>query len=237
VYILGEIWHDAMPWLRGDQFDAVMNYPFTDGALRFFAKEEISARQFADIMIRLLHSYPKQVNEAAFNLLGSHDTPRLLTVCGGDVRKAKLLFLFQLTFTGSPCIYYGDEIGMTGGNDPECRKCMVWDPEHQNRELLAHVKRLIALRKQHRALRRGDVSFLSADDNPNHLVYEKIDGAETVLVIINRSNDAADIPLPLDLRGKWLVDLLTGERFAAEAETLCASLPPYGFVLYKVESW
>lgn len=237
VYILGEIWHDAMPWLRGDQFDAVMNYPFTDGALRFFAKEEISARQFADIMVRLLHSYPKQVNEAAFNLLGSHDTPRLLTVCGGDVRKAKLLFLFQLTFTGSPCIYYGDEIGMTGGNDPECRKCMVWDPEKQNKELYEHVKQLIALRKQYRALRRGDVAFLAADDEANHLVYEKTDGNETVMIIINRSNEAAEIPMPIDARGKWLVNLLTGERFAAEAETLCVSLPPYGFVLYAVESW
>ncbi|MBR2679509.1 MAG: alpha-glucosidase C-terminal domain-containing protein, partial [Exiguobacterium sp.] len=237
VYILGEIWHDAMPWLRGDQFDAVMNYPFTDGALRFFAKEEISARQFADIMVRLLHSYPKQVNEAAFNLLGSHDTPRLLTVCGGDVRKAKLLFLFQLTFTGSPCIYYGDEIGMTGGNDPECRKCMVWDPEKQNKELYEHVKQLIALRKQYRALRRGDVAFLAADDEANHLVYKKTDGNETVMIIINRSNEAAEIPMPIDARGKWLVNLLTGERFAAEAETLCVSLPPYGFVLYAVESW
>ncbi|MGG3921543.1 alpha-glucosidase C-terminal domain-containing protein, partial [Geobacillus thermodenitrificans] len=139
--------------------------------------------------------------------------------------------------TGSPCIYYVDEIGMTGGNDPECRKCMVWDPMQQNKELHQHVKQLIALRKQYRSLRRGEISFLHADDEMNYLIYKKTDGDETVLVIINRSDQKADIPIPLDARGKWLVNLLTGERFAAEAETLCTSLPPYGFVLYAIEHW
>ncbi|NNV06147.1 alpha-glycosidase [Geobacillus sp. C56-T2] len=235
VYILGEIWHDAMPWLRGDQFDAVMNYPVADAALRFFAKEEINAREFAERLMRVLHSYPATVNEAAFNLLGSHDTPRILTVCGEDVRKAKLLFLFQLTFTGSPCIYYGDEIGMTGGNDPGCRKCMIWDDDKQHRGLYEHVKQLIALRRQYRALRRGHIAVLHADEQTNQLVYEKTDGDETVVIIINRSNQAADIPLPFNAKQKRLVNLLTGERWAAEADGLSVSLPAYGFALYAVE--
>ncbi|MEB3751423.1 alpha-glycosidase [Geobacillus icigianus] len=235
VYILGEIWHDAMPWLRGDQFDAVMNYPVADAALRFFAKEEINAREFAERLMRVLHSYPATVNEAAFNLLGSHDTPRILTVCGEDVRKAKLLFLFQLTFTGSPCIYYGDEIGMTGGNDPGCRKCMIWDDDKQHRGLYEHVKQLIALRRQYRALRRGHIAVLHADEQTNQLVYEKTDGDETVVIIINRSNQAADIPLPFNAKKKRLVNLLTGERWAAEADGLSVSLPAYGFALYAVE--
>ncbi|WP_445613649.1 alpha-glycosidase [Geobacillus sp. YF-1] len=235
VYILGEIWHDAMPWLRGDQFDAVMNYPVADAALRFFAKEEINAREFAERLMRVLHSYPSTVNEAAFNLLGSHDTPRILTVCGEDVRKAKLLFLFQLTFTGSPCIYYGDEIGMTGGNDPGCRKCMIWDDDKQHRGLYEHVKQLIALRRQYRALRRGHIAVLHADEQTNQLVYEKTDGDETVVIIINRSNQAADIPLPFNAKKKRLVNLLTGERWAAEADGLSVSLPAYGFALYAVE--
>ncbi|BBW97181.1 alpha-glycosidase [Geobacillus icigianus] len=235
VYILGEIWHDAMPWLRGDQFDAVMNYPVADAALRFFAKEEINAREFAERLMGVLHSYPATVNEAAFNLLGSHDTPRILTVCGEDVRKAKLLFLFQLTFTGSPCIYYGDEIGMTGGNDPGCRKCMIWDDDKQHRGLYEHVKQLIALRRQYRALRRGHIAVLHADEQTNQLVYEKTDGDETVVIIINRSNQAADIPLPFNAKKKRLVNLLTGERWAAEADGLSVSLPAYGFALYAVE--
>ena len=114
AYILGEIWHDSMPWLQGDQFDAVMNYPFTQSALDFFAKGTINADVFAQRISHVLHSYPNNVNEVSFNLLGSHDTPRILTIANENKDRLKLLFLFQLTFIGSPCIYYGDEIGMTG---------------------------------------------------------------------------------------------------------------------------
>ncbi|ALF09762.1 alpha-glycosidase [Parageobacillus thermoglucosidasius] len=237
VYILGEIWHDAMPWLRGDQFDAVMNYPFTNGAIRFFAKNEIGAKQFANIMTNVLHSYPENVNEAAFNLLGSHDTPRILTVCDNDVRKVKLLFLFQLSFTGSPCIYYGDEIGMTGGQDPGCRKCMIWEEEKQNRDILEHVKKLIALRKAHPAFRRGKITFMDASDESNHLIYTKTYLDETILVMINNSSKEIDVTVPLSLKGKWLVNLWTKERFAVESETLRAIIPPYGFLLYQVQDW
>ncbi|WP_017436513.1 alpha-glycosidase [Saccharococcus caldoxylosilyticus] len=237
VYILGEIWHDAMPWLRGDQFDAVMNYPFTNGAIRFFAKNEIGAKQFANIITNVLHSYPENVNEVAFHLLGSHDTPRILTVCDNDVRKVKLLFLFQLSFTGSPCIYYGDEIGMTGGQDPGCRKCMVWEEEKQNRDILEHVKKLIALRKAHPAFRRGKITFMDASDESNHLIYTKTYLDETILVMINNSSKEIDITVPLSLKGKWLVNLWTNEQFAAEAETLRAAIPPYSFLLYQIKNW
>jgi glycosidase len=237
VYILGEIWHDAMPWLRGDQFDAVMNYPFTNGAIRFFAKNEIGAKQFVNIITNVLHSYPENINEVAFHLLGSHDTPRILTVCGNDVRKVKLLFLFQLSFTGSPCIYYGDEIGMTGGQDPGCRKCMVWEEEKQNRDILEHVKKLIALRKAHPAFRRGKITFIDANDETNHLIYTKTYLDETILVMINNSSKEINVNVPLSLKGKWLINLWTNEQFAAEAETLRAVIPPYGFLLYQVKNW
>jgi cyclomaltodextrinase / maltogenic alpha-amylase / neopullulanase len=235
VYILGEIWHDAMPWLRGDQFDAVMNYPFTNGAIRFFAKNEIGAKQFANIMTNVLHSYPENVNEVAFNLLGSHDTPRILTVCDNDVRKVKLLFLFQLSFTGSPCIYYGDEIGMTGGQDPGCRKCMIWEEEKQNRDILEHVKKLIALRKAHPAFRLGKTTFIEASDESNHLIYTKTYLDETIFVMINNSSKEIDITVPLSLKGKRLVNLWTKERLVAEGEGLRAIIPPYGFLLYQVQ--
>ncbi|BDG48470.1 alpha-glycosidase [Parageobacillus sp. KH3-4] len=235
VYILGEIWHDAMPWLRGDQFDAVMNYPFTNGAIRFFAKNEIGAKQFANIMTNVLHSYPENVNEVAFNLLGSHDTPRILTVCDNDVRKVKLLFLFQLSFTGSPCIYYGDEIGMTGGQDPGCRKCMIWEEEKQNRDILEHVKKLIALRKAHPAFRLGKTTFIEASDESNHLIYTKTYLDETIFVMINNSSKEIDITVPLSLKGKRLVNLWTEERLVAEGEGLRAIIPPYGFLLYQVQ--
>lgn len=237
AYILGEIWHDAMPWLRGDQFDAVMNYPFTNGAIRFFAKGEIRAEQFANVIMNVLHSYPINVNEVAFNLLGSHDTPRILTVCNDDVRKVKLLFLFLLSFTGSPCIYYGDEIGMTGGQDPGCRKCMIWDENKQNRDIFEHVKKLISLRKAHPALgSRGSITFIDANNETNHIIYTKTYKHKTILIIINNSDQNIKVPVPLSFKGKRLTNLWTNEQFVMKEETMHAAVPPYGFLLYQVEN-
>ncbi|MBB5325086.1 glycosidase [Anoxybacillus tepidamans] len=237
VYILGEIWHDSMPWLRGDQFDAVMNYPFTNGVLRYFAKNEITASEFAHTITNVLHSYPNNVNEAAFNLLGSHDTPRILTECGENREKVKLMFTFQLSFTGTPCIYYGDEIGLTGGQDPLCRKCMVWEEEKQDRDLFTHVQKLISLRKAYQSFTRGELRFIETNDETNHLVYTKTYENETIVFIINNSEREIDVALPFSLKGKKLTNLWTNEQFAAEADQLKATLPPYGFLILKIEEW
>lgn len=237
VYILGEIWHDSMPWLRGDQFDAVMNYPFTNGVLRYFAKNEITASEFAHTITNVLHSYPNNVNEAAFNLLGSHDTPRILTECGKNREKVKLMFTFQLSFTGTPCIYYGDEIGLTGGQDPLCRKCMVWEEEKQDRDLFTHVQKLISLRKAYQSFTRGELRFIETNDETNHLVYTKTYENETIVFIINNSEREIDVALPFSLKGKKLTNLWTNEQFAAEADQLKATLPPYGFLILKIEEW
>ena len=140
AYILGEIWHDSMPWLQGDQFDAVMNYPFTNGAIDYFVKGEMSAEAFAHSISKVIHMFPENVNEVAFNLLDSHDTPRILTLAEGNLDKIKLLYLFQLLFIGTPCLYHGDEIGMAGGQDPGCRACLIWDGSKQDRELFDYVK-------------------------------------------------------------------------------------------------
>lgn len=196
VYILGEIWHDSLPWLQGDQFDAVMNYPFTNGALQYFAKGTVRATEFTNIISNVLHSYPNNVNEVQFNLLDSHDTPRILTICEDNLDKVKLLYLFQLSFTGTPCIYYGDEIGMTGGQDPGCRKCMVWEKEQQNSDLFEHVKKLIHLRKVSPAFgNQGTIEFVEADDETNHLVYRKTFGNESLLFIVNNSEKRLTVNL------------------------------------------
>jgi cyclomaltodextrinase / maltogenic alpha-amylase / neopullulanase len=238
LYILGEIWHDSMPWLRGDQFDAVMNYPFTNGTLRFFAKNEMKASEFANMITNVLHSYPNNVNEVAFNLLGSHDTPRILTICNNDKDKVKLLFLFQLSFTGTPCIYYGDEIGMTGGADPGCRKCMIWEKEKQDRDLFNHVKKLISLRKKYPAFgSRGELKFVEANDQTNHFIYTKIYENEMIIFAINHSENNLLIPLPFNLKGKKLTNLWTDEEFAAEAEELMTNIPAKGFLIYRVENF
>ncbi|WP_221563735.1 alpha-glycosidase [Alkalihalobacillus sp. TS-13] len=228
VYVLGEIWHDAMPWLQGDQFDAVMNYPFTNAALEFFAKGTIEADSFIEQITKWMVAYPKNVNDAAFNLLGSHDTPRILTICEDNVRKVKLLFLFQLTFTGSPCIYYGDEIGLDGGKDPGCRKCMEWDESKHDMELRSFVSRLIGLRKKEESLQgKGHIRFIDTGSVDNVVVYERSTSDERILVVINNSAERSVIGLPQgNYRDLWNEDrTFTGGQVEVEA---------YGFKILKV---
>lgn len=185
AYLLGEIFHDAMAWLGGDQLDAVMDYPVRDLAIKFFASGKIDAQTFANVVSQQLAMYPQQVCEASFQLLGSHDTARLLTLCGGDEARMKLAVLFQFTYIGAPCIYYGDEIGMSGENDPDNRRCMVWEPEAQNRELFAFYRDMIALRRSHGALRGGGIRFLHAPAGGRTLAYERYAGDERIVVAFN----------------------------------------------------
>ncbi|SIQ91533.1 Glycosidase [Peribacillus simplex] len=212
LYILGEIWHDSMPWLRGDQFDAVMNYPFTNQVFRLVASQTINAREFTEQMTAIYHSYPTNVFDVTFNLLGSHDTPRIFTDCGEDLARAKLIHAILLTFSGSPCIYYGDEIGLTGGMDPGCRKCMVWEEEKQNTELFNEIKALILLRKEERLLANdGKFKFLDTAGNENIVAYQKYNGERSVVILINPTDVQQSFTLPFDLKGRTLTDLRTKE--------------------------
>ncbi|WP_026908824.1 glycoside hydrolase family 13 protein [Paucisalibacillus globulus] len=195
AYILGEIWHDSMPWLQGDQFDAVMNYPFTNSAIDFFAKESISAQEFSDSVTKVLHMYPKNVNEVAFNLLDSHDTPRILTLANGSHDRVRLLYLFQLSFIGTPCIYYGDEIGMAGGQDPGCRACMEWNVEKQNRELFCYVQTLLQWRRTEPVFgNHADIRFVHVDNEKNYIIYEKFNEDTRLRFYVNNSSKVLEIP-------------------------------------------
>ncbi|MGG4267031.1 glycoside hydrolase family 13 protein [Peribacillus simplex] len=212
IYILGEVWHDSMPWLRGDQFDAVMNYPFTNQVFRLVASQTINAREFIEEMTAIYQSYPTNVFDVTFNLLGSHDTPRIFTDCGEDLARAKLIHAILLTFNGSPCIYYGDEIGLTGGMDPGCRKCMVWDEGKQNTDLFNEIKALILLRKEERLLANdGKFKFLDTTRNENIVAYQKYNGERSVVILINPTDVQQSYTLPFDLKGRTVTDLRTRE--------------------------
>lgn len=146
VYILGEIWHSSQPWLQGDEFHAVMNYAFTDSIKGFFVERSLSISQMIFGMNRQQLLYRDQTNEVSFNLLDSHDTPRILTLCNGNKDMMKAVLTFMFIQKGTPCLYYGTEVGMEGAMDPDCRRCMIW--EEQDHELHTFFKQLIALRKQ-----------------------------------------------------------------------------------------
>lgn len=203
VFILGEIMHDSMPWLKGDQFDAVMNYPFTNSVLNFFTRNIINAEQFTESINYQLARYPQQVTEVSFNLLGSHDTVRLLTHCKGNSQLMQLATLFQLTFQGAPCIYYGDEIGLDGEYDPLNRKCMEWDPAKQNKELFTFFKHMIELRKTYPALRGNGLKFLTNREQPTLLAYERWDQQDHFLIVMNVAATPSSTLLLPSVSAKW----------------------------------
>ncbi|EAM8910510.1 DUF3459 domain-containing protein, partial [Salmonella enterica] len=235
AYILGEVWNESSSWLQGDQFDASMNYPFTEAVNRFFVKDAMHADQFANSIGRQLSRYPLQASEVAFNLLDSHDTPRLLTLCEGDQRKMKLAALFQFSYMGAPCIYYGDEIGLDGDHDPGCRKCMEWDEAKQDRELFTFYQKLIALRHAHPALRaEGSIRFLQAREGGSQLVMERQDDKERILILFNRSEETAIVELEAGT-GDWTELFGENYRTAKEKGILAVELPAYGYAVLSTD--
>ncbi len=206
AYIVGEIWHEAQRWLQGDQFDAVMNYLFTKAAIGFFVKDQrdesltasagyspvtnLDAQGFAYTVNSTLGLYDKAINNAQMNLLDSHDTARYLSIAQGDVSALKLATLWQMTYPGTPCIYYGDEIGMLGGKDPDCRRTFPWTTQTKwNNELLNYVRESITLRKKYAALRGGDFRFIYAEDNT--VAYLRSLGVQKLIGILNSGSASA----------------------------------------------
>jgi len=226
LYILGEIWHDSMPWLQGDQFDAVMNYPLTTNVLNLLAYQTISAQEFMNSMTTVLQSYPENVIEVTFNLVGSHDTPRILTECNEDVRRVKLIYTMLYTFMGSPCMYYGDEVGMTGGKDPDCRKCMEWDDKKQNTNLLEYVKKIISLRKTEKLLSNtGNFQFLNQVET-EIVAYRKYQNEQNIVILINPTNQEHMYDLPFVLKDVPVLNLWTDEEEVNSPQVL---LHPFDF--------
>ncbi len=192
--ICGEIWQVAAPWLRGDQFDTVMDYPFTRAVLDWLGKGLIDAAEF-DLRIEQIRAqYAEDVLPYLWNLLDSHDTPRLLNVCQMNREQADLAVFIQFTSFGSPVIYYGDEIGMTGDGDPLCRGGMLWEERDQDRSVLDRYQRLASLRQANQALRQGSYRPLFRGVSPQVYGYlrQSPSGSaadlETVFCVLNNAD-------------------------------------------------
>jgi neopullulanase len=208
AYIVGEIWHESQRWLQGDQFDAIMNYDVTKPMLGFFPGRHldlkvlhqqtnyhgihgtIDAHEFANRIDHNLGLYKRDITYSQLNLLDSHDTPRFLSCASGDKDSLKLAWLFMFTYPGAPCVYYGDEIGLDGLHDPDCRKSFPWDEHQWDKSLHAYVKDLIHLRKQNPALRRGDYGRLWSV-NGTYVFSRSLDGNKFVIAL-NTSDSPQD---------------------------------------------
>jgi neopullulanase len=215
AYIVGEIWGDAHRWLQGDQFDGVMNYIFTRACLGFLSAGEIDisvvdgtglapvpvldAPGFEAVVHELLGRYPWPATLAQLNMLDSHDTARFLTIAHGDEASLRLATLCQMAFPGAPCIYYGDEIGMSGGPDPDSRRSFPWSASLWNESLRSYMKRCIELRRRHRVLRVGAYTSLHADGGV--YVFARTLGQDLAIVALNAGHDARALDLELPFEG------------------------------------
>jgi cyclomaltodextrinase len=241
AYILAEIWDEAKPWLQGDHFDAVMNYGFNRACYGLFGQEtldttqrpggfklkRLDARHFARQVDRLLNLYAWPTTLMQYNPLSSHDEPRFLTMVGGDKRRLRLATLFQMTFAGAPSVYYGDEIGMEGGTDPDCRRAFPWDEQRWDHALREDFKRLIALRKAHPALRSGDFVTLYAKDLA--YAFARTHAKEVVVVALNAGATPADISMNLESiapGGAILTEAWTETQYPLTGSALTLSVGP-----------
>lgn len=227
IYILGENWLYSNPWLQGDQFDAVMNYEFTWPVTRYFGtnfpeQERYSAEDFVYAINQLLVSYPKHVARNMFNLLESHDTARILSFCGDDLELVKLAYVFLLTCGGSPGIYYGGEVGLSG-DEHHNRQCMPWKPEQQNLALYHTIRRLIGLRKEQPLFKVIDIEWLSVGGATDTLIYKKASRTGTLFVLIHNSSKPATVRLPSEMQGRSLRDLFNDQVVETAAEIRMAS--------------
>lgn len=196
IYILGEIWHDAMPWLRGDEFDAVMNYPLGESIKDFWIDKNLRNEDFEYTINRCYTGYMQQTNDVLFNLLDSHDTKRLRNgVDSLDEYFQQLAVLFSMP--GSPCIFYGTEIAMEGGHDPDCRRCMPWEEIERGEfhDRMEIVKSLIRLRREEELLRNRNFHFPNKINKPRVIEFTKVAWEDNYLeVIINCEEEDVEIP-------------------------------------------
>jgi len=234
AYLVGEVWRDARPWIKGDTFDGVMNYRLRDYVLGFCVYDTMDAEDF-DYELAQLREDHGQTAEFMLNLLGSHDTPRILTLCKGEVNRAVVAVVFLMTYIGVPMIYYGDEVGMTGGDDPLCRGTMVWDETSWNHRLREVYRRLIRARRQHPALRRGTFRTISTF-NTTH-VYSRLERDDALLILLNPRVPRSNVAIPLgDTQrfGKVWHDVLGGDDYHVDAGHLMINELPAPSALVMV---
>ncbi len=254
AFLLGEVWEDASHkiayskrrrYLLGSGLHGVMNYPFRNALLDFLRGGDAAA--FRDAMETLRENYPPEAYYGAMNFLSTHDTPRLLTVLGcenapagraergahrlSDAERArgkailKLAALVMFAFPGSPTIYYGDEAGMEGFEDPFNRRTYPWG--HEDQELLAHFRALGTARRDSEALCAGMIDYLAADGSL--LAFRRSTWFDTAIAAVNAGDAERRLTLPWE--GKCAVDALTQRVFSPENGAITLTLAPLEGVL------
>ena len=251
AYLIGEVWEDGSNkiaysqrrrYLLGRQTDALMNYPFRNAVIGYL--RENNAAIFRDSMETIRENYPPAAFYGAMNFLSTHDTPRILTVLGYNgewpknraeraeralgpeelrlgLARLRLAALIMYAFPGSPTVFYGDEAGMQGFEDPFNRCTYPWD--RVDHALLDYFRRLGAIRNARVSLQRGSIRYLRVEGAV--MAFRRAFGAETTLAVCNAGADSVRLELPW--RGIAALDALSGRRFYAKGGALSLTLAPY----------
>ena len=211
--VIGEVWENAAHFVNHGLMDGAMNYDFRRFCRQFFAEGSIDAAEFDLRLSSLLTRYPRQMLSAQLNLLDSHDVSRFLTLCGGDRARMEQAVLFQMSFPGMPCVFYGDEKGLEGASENEYRRPMDFGRPNGLEEA---YRRMIALRKEHPALRHGDFQTVLAQGAL--FLCRRSAAEESLLLCWNAGGEALPVPgLPKDalplLQKGWKGGLLEGRGY------------------------
>ena len=230
AYVLAEVWQERPDLLDGTTYDGFMNYPLAEAIISFVTgahlRPEVVAQHgelgrniraedaatFLSRVSRTVGAYPAATAGAMLNLVDSHDTPRLLAMAGGDRASLRLAWLAMLTLPGAPCIYYGDEVGLSGEMDPGCRASFPWERDRWDGDLLAFLRALIRLRLAEPALRSSELEPVASDGLA--AAYARGAGPGSLLVALNAGDSSCELRLPTTARD--LLPVATGGEEGAD---------------------
>lgn len=283
--IVGELWEVSPDFIsENGVFDALMNYPFAYPVINLFIdkKNQISISEFVQLLQKVDKNYPEENLHLLQNLLSSHDTERLTSMIVNpdrqydrdsdernseynpgkpkpeDYKIQKLIAAFQMTYRGAPMIFYGDEVGMWGPDDPHCRKPMIWDnlsyeaetitassgfskglgtyEVEVNDELLDFYKKMIKLRNENPELKTGEVEFFNIDDNKKLFAMKRfIPGAKELLIIaFNLGKQEQSVSFSNPGEAKYLLDIFNNDKLSIKGNSVTLVVPPLGFRIIKL---
>lgn len=238
AYLVGEIWDVWPRWVNDTHFDGVMHYPLR-AAILDVLRGGITAADFTSRLQQIEQAYGRDALFGMYLLLGSHDTERVKTLLNGNLEKLKLAYLLLFAFPGTPSIYYGDEIGLEGGKDPDCRRAFPWDESQWDHELRNWIKGLINTRHNTPVLRRGSWTSEPYHQNNGTIRIKREGGGEELHIFVNLAQETARVYIPAGKGNPHAAqpprDLLGGSAIIERAqENWQITLPPLSGGYYSV---
>ena len=235
--LIGEVWEDASnkvsynrkrEYLFGNELDSVTNYPLRQIILDL-VRNYIGSKYFIKKYLSLKENYPKEYFYSTMNMLGNHDTERVLTMLNNNVNLLKEAVVIQMTLPGVPLIYYGDEAGLTGGKDPSNRKSYPWGKE--NNDILGFYRKISAIRVSEEALRNGEIEFL--EFNNGILAYQRTLNKDRIIIAVNIMEKEENI-LINNVDGN-ILDLLDEDKeYIVENRSTRVLIEAHQFMILKV---